>query len=405
LFSRDGSSISGQFLDGPRDSGAADTIMGGRFFTYYASIATRSDAATSLPGDHSAFTLNIDPMAAIRLQQSDHPGTAVFVPADVFSSQSVAAQFALAGAGSPGPQNADAPDGSHNATMQMGALPMLDSGRSSFGGALGASYGVSIGQDFNSVLVFDAHNKQLLTGGPSDRPELGSGNDDVLVLSGDYSDGFTIPALIPGVDRLVVTAGGDYVLAVTDDFVGAGHTLVVDAMPLGTANHIAFDGSAESDGGFTFFGGGASDSFTGGAGADRITGLGGGDILTGGGGDDVFAYTSAGESTGADYDTLADFDPVHDHIDLPGSVSGFATPITSGSLSTATFGTDLAGLLGGLGASQAVWLSADAGDLAGKIFLIVDGNGQAGYQDGQDYVLAIAGSPLADLTNHGGIFI
>ena len=400
LFSRDGAAISGQFL-GPRDSLAADGITGARFFTLYSSIATRSDAATSLPGDHSGFTLNLDPMAAIRVQQAGHLGTFLAVPADAVSPSDVATQFALAGVDLPQADEAPAGDG-HNATMQSSVQAMFDDARSSFAGF---SYGVSIASEFNSILVFDAHTKQLMTGGPSDRPELGAGDDDVLILSGDYSDGFTIPAIIPGIDRLVVTGGNDYDLSVTDDFVAAGHTLVVDAMPLGAGHGLSFDGSRESDGAFTFFGSGGDDNFIGGAGDDRIAGLGGSDILDGGAGDDVFVYSGAGDSTGVGHDVLVGFDPAHDRIDLPGSVSGFDAAVTSGSLSTASFDGDLAALLGGLGAGRAAWLSADAGDLAGRIFLIVDGNGQAGYQSGQDYVFEIQGAPLADLTGHGGIFV
>jgi len=52
--------------------------------------------------------------------------------------------------------------------------------------------------------------------------------------------------------------------------------------------------------------------------------------------------------------------------------------------------------LSGLGASQAAWFAPDSGDLAGQIFLIVDANGIAGYQEGGDYVFAVNGAPLAD---------
>ena len=178
-------------------------------------------------------------------------------------------------------------------------------------------------------------------------------------------------------------------------------------MPLGAGNHIMFDGSAETDGRFVFFGSDAGDFFFGGAGDDRIDGLGGADMLSGGGGSDIFVYTGAERiRRGADYDTIADFDPAADRIDLPGAVAGFGSrdrgrqrcPIAS-------FNDDLAAALGGLGAAQAVWFAPDAGDLAGQIFLIVDGNGAAGYQEGEDYVFAVSGAPLEDLTGHTDIFI
>ena len=117
------------------------------------------------------------------------------------------------------------------------------------------------------------------------------------------------------------------------------------------------------------------DLFIGGAGDDRIFGLGGADILAGGGGADMFVYRVASDSSGADYDTIGDFDPALDRIDLPARRSaGFGAAIEGGTLSAASFDDDLAAALGGLGADQAVWFAPDAGDLAGTIFLVVDGN-------------------------------
>jgi Ca2+-binding RTX toxin-like protein len=404
LFGRDGNDMSSRILGALRESDQDVSLHGGRFFTLFASVAARSDAATSVPGDHDGFAFGLDPLAGLRLQQAGNPGVQVVVPESAVSSD-VATEIALATAAGPTPQEAEIDAGAREITVQLGVLASTLSGRSAFGGVEGINYVVSIGEDFQSSLVFDANTKQLLTGGPYDQPEIGSGTDDTLVLSGDYSQGVLIPAIIPGMDMIVVLGGNDYNLSVADDFVAAGHSLTVNGMPLGADDHLIFDGSAESDGRFVFLGGAGNDSFIGGAGDDRMTGLGGADTLAGGRGADVFAYTSASESSGPAYDTLADFDPVHDRIDLPGSVSGFAATIAAGTLSSASFNTDLAALLGGLGPSQAVWLSPNAGDLAGQIFLVVDGNGQAGYQAGQDYVFAVAGSPLADLANHGGIFV
>jgi|GEM_PF-782074 len=64
-----------------------------------------------------------------------------------------------------------------------------------------------------------------------------------------------------------------------------------------------------------------------------------------------------------------------DRGDLLGGVGLEA--IEGGSLSIATFDDDLAAVLTGLERGQAVWFAPDAGDLAGQIFLIVDGNGEA----------------------------
>ena len=227
---------------------------------------------------------------------------------------------------------------------------------------------------------------------------------DTLALSGDFSSGFTLSSNPAEVGQVLLAGGHDYVLAATDAFLAAGRTLVIDGQALG-GGHVMFDGSAETNGRFAFHGSDSDDYFFGGAGADSIRGLGGADVLSGGNGADTFVYVAAGDSTGADYDLLADFDPAVDRIDLPGTVSGFAAAVASGSLSDASFDDDLGAALGGLGAGQAVWFAPDAGDHAGEIFLVVDGNGVAGYQEGEDYVFGIAGSPLADLTGHIGFFV
>ncbi len=254
-----------------------------------------------------------------------------------------------------------------------------------------------------SSLIWDAFSMNVL--GDVDLPTLGAGDDDVLELAGDFSAGFDLPGQAFGLDSIVTRAGNDYNLVANDNNVDAGDTMTVNGMPLGADNHVMFDGSAETDGRFEFLGSAGDDFFFGGAGDDRILGLGGADSLTGGGGSDIFVYSSARESSGADYDTIADFDPAADRIDLPGAVAGFGAAIEGGSLSTATFDDDLAAVLGDLGAAQAVWFAPDAGDLAGQVFLIVDGNDQPGYQPGEDFVFAVGGAPLEDLTGHTDIFI
>ena len=52
--------------------------------------------------------------------------------------------------------------------------------------------------------------------------------------------------------------------------------------------------------------------------------------------------------------------------------------------STQRFGADLA--------------QADAGDLAGQTFLVVDANGEAGYQAGADYVIQLIAPPASLVT-------
>jgi hypothetical protein len=230
-------------------------------------------------------------------------------------------------------------------------------------------------------------------------------NFDTLSLAGDFSAGFTLSRIDAPLGRVSLQAGNDYALMSDDDFVRGVSTMIIDGSKVGAGNHVMFDGSAETDGRISFVGGAGDDIAFGGAGNDTLRGNGGADVLTGGAGADRFVYDGAGESTGANYDILADFNPAADRIDLRGTVSGFSTAVQGGSLSDASFAHDLGAALGGLGAGKAVVYAPNAGDLAGTIFLIVDGNGVAGYQDGEDYVFALPGTTLADLAAHTDIFI
>lgn len=49
---------------------------------------------------------------------------------------------------------------------------------------------------------------------------------------------------------------------------------------------------------------------------------------------------------------------------------------------------------GVLTAGHAVFFTPDSGSLAGQLFLVVDGNGTAGYQAGQDFVILLANASV-----------
>jgi len=142
-----------------------------------------------------------------------------------------------------------------------------------------------------------------------------------------------------------------------------------------------------------------NDQITGDAGANQITGGGGADLLVGGGGGDTFVYTSTADSTGSGYDTIVGFDTTSDRIDLPGAVTGIDAAISSGSLSSASIDSDLAAAIGSsqMASHHAVLFTPTSGDLAGQNFLIVDANGTAGYQAGQDFVIGLHSGNLAGL--------
>jgi hypothetical protein len=116
------------------------------------------------------------------------------------------------------------------------------------------------------------------------------------------------------------------------------------------------------------------------------------DVLEGRAGADTFVYRSAADSTSLAHDRIVGFVFGEDLIDLPGSHDAFEVK-SGGALSLASFDEDLAAAMAGtLEAMEAVLFTADAGDLAGRLFLIVDQNGAAGYQAGEDFVIELAGT-------------
>ena len=101
------------------------------------------------------------------------------------------------------------------------------------------------------------------------------------------------------------------------------------------------------------------------------------------------------------YDTLADFDPAVDHIDLPGTVTGFAAAIDDRRALARRASTPISAPRSAASAPRRRSGSRPTPATSpAQIFLIVDANGIAGYQAGEDYVFAVAGAPLADLRPH-----
>ena len=86
-----------------------------------------------------------------------------------------------------------------------------------------------------------------------------------------------------------------------------------------------------------------------------------------------------------------------DVIDLPFAVTGFAGP-AAGNLNNSSFDADLSAAFAGLTSHQAGMFTATGGDMAGRSFLVIDADGQAGYQAGSDYVMEIV-SPATPVDN------
>ncbi len=127
-----------------------------------------------------------------------------------------------------------------------------------------------------------------------------------------------------------------------------------------------------------------------------VSGKGGGDTIVAGASFVKFQFQEVSDSTGPTYDILKNVNYALDKFDIPGgagTIAAINAPITTGSLSTSTFNTDLAADLGPrLGAHDAVLFTASGGTLAGDTFLVIDINGTAGYQANADLVMQIVGS-------------
>jgi Ca2+-binding RTX toxin-like protein len=264
----------------------------------------------------------------------------------------------------------------------LGVGEHFDFGFDTLGGG-GASYTLTGGAGDDAFFMLDAFKA-------SDKIDGGGGGNDEIQLNGDYSAGVIFNAdTIKNIGFFGVLNGNSYSLTENDGNVAAGATMGVTGSILGAANYLHFDGSAETDGHFQLIGGAGSDILIGGAQSDFLTGNGGADTLTGGGGADTFTYISVSESTSTTYDTITDFASGSDTFALPVSVSQVFT--ASGSLdSGASFDSELAGL-DIVHIHGATVLTVTGGTLNGHIFLVVDGDGNATYDAGSDYVFDITG--------------
>jgi hypothetical protein len=248
--------------------------------------------------------------------------------------------------------------------------------------ALGGADTINPGKGNDTIDAGDGKDvikfKSTVTFTAADRID-GGANSDTLNLTGNYSAGVTFNATtLVNVEKILLGAGFDYKLTTHNATVAAGATLAVDASALGSGNKLTFNGSAETDGHFSF-----------------ISGLGSED-LRGGGLSDTFKYSSAADSTSTAYDTIRGFDFASDRFDLPGSagtVTGIDAGVATGALdSGATFDTELlAAMTGHLGAHHAILFTPNAGSLTGQTFMVVDVNGNAAYDTGTDFVFHLVG--------------
>ena len=280
----------------------------------------------------------------------------------------------------------------------------------------------------------------------------GTGND-LLILDGDYHANLNFES-IANIETVKLEPGHNYTVQMLGG-VTKGHTITIDGTKLGTGDVMSINGSGASivtghlvlEGGYgnDILGGGghASDTITGNAGNDQLTGE-NGDVLSGGAGNDLliaitgtltlnggsgadqmfgstgdpelpdnahvtFYYAKASDSTGANYDTITDFNGTRDHFSLPTQVTGIgatARAIDPNDIHAPT--PDQLAASVGLSSHEAVVLTVkDLNHHVIGTFLVVDMNGVAGYQSGSDLLINIShphsmsGLTTASFIDHG----
>ncbi|MBV9992843.1 MAG: calcium-binding protein [Alphaproteobacteria bacterium] len=213
----------------------------------------------------------------------------------------------------------------------------------------------------------------------------GGGGIDTVNLDGDYSGANALvlgATTLQNITYLNLAGGNAYNITTADGTVASGSTMTIDASTQVPGDSLIFDGSAESDGHFIIIAGDGEDTFISGQLADTITG---------GGGEDTFRYASGAMSSSIWHDTITDYTAGTDVFYLGNSVTGvFAA---SGAVSAASFDGDVAALAA-MHVAGATVITVTGGDLNGHTLLMIDGDGNATYDAGTDYIF--------DITNYTG---
>jgi hypothetical protein len=235
----------------------------------------------------------------------------------------------------------------------------------------------------------------------------GGGGSNTLILNGDYSAGLTFGAnTIANIQTITLDAGHGYNLTLNANNIVTGETLTVNASALGSSDSFTFNGSNVTTGTLLMKCGAGSESLIGGAGTNEFQSGLGGDTFNAGVHRNIFIYGSVQDSTSTTFDQIIHYNSNADVFKLGFVPSAINTAITSGTLDTSNFDNELAAAVNSstLGPHDAVLFTPSSGNLAGQTFLIVDANGQAGYQAGKDFVIDlghptyIASFGLSDFT-------
>jgi hypothetical protein len=273
------------------------------------------------------------------------------------------------------------------------------------GGALGDTFYTRMGRDaVNGGTGDDVFNANDVGGFRANDSFIGGdGMDTLNILATPGFDVTCGPTTIQDIEVFNVSiTEGEAQLTLNDISVAAGGSMTVNVHAISGDARGRIDGSAETDGTLVLNGGFlGADTLIAGQFSNTLKGWGDADKLIAGGGTDTFVYTEVADSQGASYDRIVGLDWAADSIDVMVAPTSIAEKLENGIVDLATFESDLKDAIGNhLGANQAMLFQADGGDQAGKKFLVVDQNGNTGYQAVADLVIWLDGASGAVAIEH-----
>ena len=252
----------------------------------------------------------------------------------------------------------------------------------------GAASANAAGNAAANVLTGNTGNNILNGNGGADTMIGGAGNDIYYV---DDSGDVTTELFNEGIDTVSASVS---------------HSLKADIenLNLSGTGDISGNGNTTAN----VINGNAGDNILRGyEGGDTLNGKDGADILLGGtasdllnpGTDaakDIIRFSAAADSTGSQRDIVIGMDlAAEDVFDFSIVPTSIGAQVNSGALNLASINADLAAAVNSsLAANGAVIFDPSSGDLnvAGHVFLVVDGNGDGVYSSSQDYVVELLNS-------------
>ncbi|WP_265575880.1 beta strand repeat-containing protein [Bradyrhizobium sp. WBAH23] len=271
------------------------------------------------------------------------------------------------------------------------------------------------GTDEEDVLTGGSGNNTLQGLRGNDSLNGGDGNDNFLYQVGDGADRMdggkgadtltitgtagadTIHVIVSGSGSIIGLEGGTVtnVEKVTLDLLGGTDTLSyagtnssVSVNLLSPATATGFNSISGVE---NVTGGSGNDNLTGNSTGNAIDGGAGADTLFGGGGSDNFVFTTLANSRAAAFDTINDFTPGADHLQIGHELMSLTTGTVKG---TGNLSTDLANFLNAnnLVANGAAEVTIKGGKDAGTYVVINDST--PGYNASNDGVIMLVGAPV-----------